>query len=130
MKRSLRTSLLVAALAVAGLVALGGCNESKTLINVNEASADPAAYSGAISIVGVTKAFSRTDTTVFGLMDLKELQCTTPNCNQPLLPVKYQGPLPQIGDEVHVTGSFTQVQGGYVFTASELKIVRQHRLGG
>jgi predicted small secreted protein len=120
---------LVASLVLAGAFLLNGCNEAKAL-NVNEVGADPAAYAGAITVVGVTKAFSQADATVFGIMDLKEMQCTTPNCNMPLLPVKYAGTLPAIGDEVQITGSFVQVQGGYLFAASDIKVVRRHQIGG
>ena len=120
---------LVASLVLAGVALLNGCNEAKAL-NVNEVGSDPAAYSGTITVVGVTKGFSKADATVFGIMDLKEMQCTTPNCNMPLLPVKYSGTLPTIGDEVQVTGSFVQVQGGYLFAASDIKLVRRHQIGG
>jgi hypothetical protein len=48
----------------------------------------------------------------------------------PMLPVKYQGALPTLGDEVQVTGSFVQVQGGYLFAASDIKVVRRHQVGG
>ncbi|MHB8708431.1 MAG: hypothetical protein ACYC9I_06115 [Desulfuromonadales bacterium] len=129
MKRPVWMLLLLAALALATTLLVSGCNEAKAL-NVNEVGSDPAAYSGTITVVGVTKAFSKNDASVIGIMDLKELQCTTPNCNKPLLPVKYQGARPAVGDEVQVTGSFTQVQGGYLFVAKELKVVRQHQIGG
>lgn len=129
MKRPVWMLLTLAALALATTILVGGCNEAKAL-HVNEVGSDPAAYSGTITVVGVTKAFSNVDASVIGIMDLKELQCTTPNCNKLLLPVKYQGTRPAVGDEVRVTGSFTQVQGGYLFIASELKVVRQHQIGG
>ena len=129
MKRPLWMLLPLAVLTLVATMLVSGCNEAKAL-NVNEVGSDPAAYSGTISVVGVTKAFSNVDASVIGIMDLKELQCTTPNCNKLLLPVKFQGPRPQIGDEVRATGSFTQVQGGYLFIANELKVVRQHRIGG
>jgi hypothetical protein len=123
-KLSLLTGLLLS-----GVTLLSACNEAKAL-NVNEVGSDPAAYSGTITIVGVTKGFAESDATVFGIMDLKEKQCNTPNCNMTMLPVRYQGPLPAIGDEVQVTGSFVQIQGGYLFTANNVKVVRHHQVGG
>jgi hypothetical protein len=129
MKRPVWMLLMIAVLALATTLLVSGCNEAKAL-NVNEVGSDPAAYSGTITVVGVTKAFSKVDASVIGIMDLKELQCTTPNCNKPLLPVKYQGERPAVGAEVQVTGSFTQVQGGYLFVANELKVVRHHQIGG
>jgi hypothetical protein len=123
-----KSSLLVS-LVLIGALWLNGCKEAQAL-NVNEVGSDPAAYSGTITVVGVTKGYSKADATVFGIMDLKEMQCNTPNCNMPMLPVKYQGALPTIGDEVQVTGSFVQVQGGYLFAASDIKVVRRHQVGG
>jgi hypothetical protein len=122
-------SSLLASLVLTGALLLNGCNEAKAL-NVNEVGSDPAAYSGTITVVGVTKVYSKADATVFGIMDLKEMQCKTPNCNMPMLPVKYPGALPTIGDEVQVTGSFVQMQGGYLFAASDIKVVRRHLIGG
>ena len=119
---------LLAGLLLAGVSLLSACNDAKAL-HVNEVGSDPTAYSGTITIVGVTKGFSTADTNVFGIMDLKEKQCNTPNCNMTMLPVKYQGPLPAIGDEVQVTGSFVQVQGGYLFAANDVKVVRHHQVG-
>jgi len=119
---------LLAGLLLAVASVLSACNDAKAL-NVNEVGSDPAAYSGTITIVGVTKGFSTADATVFGIMDLKEKQCNTPNCNMTMLPVRYQGTLPAIGDEVQVTGSFVQVQGGYLFAAHDVKVVRQHQVG-
>jgi len=119
---------LLAGLLLTGATLLSACNEARAL-NVNEVGSDPAAYSGTITIVGVTKGFAQSDATVFGIMDLKEKQCNTPNCNMTMFPVKYQGSLPAIGDEVQVTGSFVQIQGGYLFTANNVKVVRHHQVG-
>jgi len=119
---------LLAGLLLTGATLLSACSEARAL-NVNEVGSDPAAYSGTITIVGVTKGFAQSDATVFGIMDLKEKQCNTPNCNMTMLPVKYQGSLPAIGDEVQVTGSFVQIQGGYLFTANNVKVVRHHQVG-
>jgi hypothetical protein len=120
---------LVASLVLGGAVLLSGCNEAKAL-NVNEVGSDPAAFTGTITVVGVTKGFAKADSTVFGIMDLKEMQCNKPDCNMLMLPVKFQGTLPRIGDEVRVTGSFVQAQGSYLFAASDVKVVRNHQLGG
>jgi len=129
MKRSVFFVLLCALLALSGVTLLGGCNQAQPL-NVNEVGADPAAYTGTITVVGVTKGFSRSDPAVFGLIDIKEVMCTSPTCSMPVLPVRFLGTMPAVGDEVRVTGSFVQVQGGYLFSAEELKVVRRHQMGG
>jgi len=129
MKRSLLRVFVYTFITLAGAALLSGCNQAPAL-HVNEVGADPAAYTGTITVTGVTKGFSRNDPAVFGIIDLKEVQCTSPTCSMPVLPVKFAGKLPVVGDEVRVTGSFVQVQGGYLFSANNVKVVRNHQIGG
>ena len=63
-------------------------------------------------------------------MDLKELQCTSANCNKVLIPVKFQGPQPILGDEIKMTGSFINADGGYLFAAENVKVLKYHKIGG
>lgn len=99
-------------------------------LQVNQVGADPSAYSGTITVTGIMAGISQQDPSVFGMFDLKELQCTTPNCNKLYLPVRHQGAMPKPGDEVRVSGSFTKTGDGFLFTASNVKVVRNHRIGG
>jgi acetamidase/formamidase len=99
-------------------------------LQVNQVAADPSAYSGTITVAGIMAGTSQQDPSVFGIFDIKELQCKTPNCNKIYLPVKYQGALPKLGDEVQVSGNITQVSGNYIFSATNVKVVRNHRIGG
>lgn len=99
-------------------------------LQVNQVAADPSAYSGKITVSGIMAGTSPQDPSVFGIFDLKELQCTTPNCNKIYLPVKYQGTVPKLGDEVLVSGNFIQVSGNYLFSATNVKVVRNHKIGG
>ena len=99
-------------------------------LQVNQVGADPSAYSGTITVTGIMAGISQQDPSVFGMFDLKELQCTTPNCNKLYLPVRHQGAMPKPGDEVRVSGSFTKAGDGFLFTASNVKVVRNHRIGG
>jgi hypothetical protein len=99
-------------------------------LQVNQVASDPSAYSGTITVTGIMEGTSPQDPSVFGIFDLKELKCTTPNCNKLYLPVRYQGTMPKPGDEVRVNGSFIQTAGGYIFSASSVKVVRNHRIGG
>lgn len=99
-------------------------------LQVNQVGADPSAYSGTITVTGIMAGISQQDPSVFGMFDLKELQCTTPNCNKLYLPVRHQGAMPKPGDEVRVSGSFMKTGDGFLFTASNVKVVRNHRIGG
>jgi len=99
-------------------------------LQVNQVASDPSAYSGTITVTGITAGTSPQDPSVFGIFDLKELQCKTPNCNKIYLPVKYQGTMPKQGDEVRVSGTFIPVSGSYLFSATDVKVVRNHKIGG
>ena len=99
-------------------------------LQVNQVAADPSAYSGTITVTGIMAGTSPQDPSVFGIFDLKELQCTTPNCNKIYLPVKSQATMPKQGDEVRVSGSFVKTSSGYLFSASNVKVVRNHKIGG
>ena len=99
-------------------------------LHVNQLAADPSAYSGTITVTGIMAGTSPQDPSVFGIFDLKELKCTTPNCNKIYLPVKHQGAMPKPGDEVRVSGSFLKTNDGFLFSASNVKVVRNHKIGG
>lgn len=100
------------------------------LLQVNQVGADPLAYSGTITVTGIMAGVSNSDPSIFGIYDIKELQCTTANCNKLYVPVRHQGAMPKVGDEVRVTGSFSKVAQGVVFTAEKIKVVRNHKIGG
>lgn len=123
--------LIAGALAVGialsyALVTKGG----GSTLQVNQVAADPTAYSGAITVTGVMAGTSPQDPSVFGIFDIKELQCKTPNCNKIYLPVKHQGTMPKPGDEVRISGSFVNTSDGYLFAASNVKVLRNHKIGG
>lgn len=104
--------------------------ETPPALNINDLAADPAAFSGTLTVTGIAAGFAPQDPTLFGVMDKKELQCQTPNCKKFLLPVRVQGTLPKLGDEIVLSGSFVQENGGYLFVAQKFDVVRNHPLGG
>ena len=122
--------LLVAVLAGAAISFSMVNKGNANVLNVNEIGSDPAAYSGTITVTGVMGGISRTDSSIFGVMDLKELQCTSANCNKVFIPVKYQGAQPVLGDEIKMTGTFINSNGGYLFAADNVKVLRNHKIGG
>jgi hypothetical protein len=118
---------LVASIALSYALFFRG---NASLLQVNQVASDTSAYSGTLTVTGITAGTSPQDPSVFGIFDLKELQCTTPNCNKLYLPVKSQGTMPRPGDEVRVSGSFVKTSAGYLFSASNVKVVRNHKIGG
>lgn len=120
---------IFAALAVGVAIAFAFSQQSgPKALTVTEVGANPSAYSGTITVSGVMAGVYRPDPTIFGIMDLKELQCKTANCNKLIIPVKYQGPRPVLGDEVRITGNLVNSGQGYLLVAQNLKVVRNHRI--
>lgn len=124
--------LLIAAALAVGIAAAAvfATQNGPKALSVNEVGADPTAFTGAIAVTGIIGGISQQDPTIFGIMDLKELQCKTANCNKLLIPVRFQGKQPALGDEVKMTGSFVNPGDGYLFVAETLKVVRNHKIGG
>lgn len=109
-----------------GLLSKG---EAKAL-NVNDIGADPAAFTGTITVTGIMAGVSQYDKSVIGIMDIKELQCQSPNCNKIYIPIRVTGALPVVGDEIRATGKFEKNAQGYLFTAEKIKVVQNHKIGG
>jgi hypothetical protein len=124
-------NLFVLFAAILLLALAAGCkNDAPAAFQINDVASDPAAFDGPMTVVGITYGYSQSDATIVGVMDKKELQCTTPNCNKVLLPVKITGTRPAIGDEVKISGSFTREPGGYLFHADKMEVLANHKLGG
>ncbi|CAH2031600.1 hypothetical protein [Trichlorobacter ammonificans] len=128
MKKSVIVALALAVVALIGIVVV--TTGSAKALNVNDVGNDPASFTGTITITGIMGGISNQDPSIFGIMDIKELQCTTQNCNKLFIPIKYQGQMPKFGDEVRLTGSFVKLADGYLFSAHKLKVVRNHKIGG
>lgn len=117
-------------LVFAVLAVLAGCKSEAPVFQVADVAADPGAFTGTLTLVGVAYGYSQADPTVVGVMDKKELQCVSPTCNKQLLPVKITGARPAIGDELKITGTFSREPWGYLFHAEAMEVVTNHKLGG
>lgn len=127
MKKYIRATVL-SAVGITLLFALMGCDPKA--LNVNDVASDPAAFKSTINLTGIVAGRLPQDPSIFGIMDLKELQCKTQNCNKLIIPISYSGAAPALGDEVRLSGSFVNRGGGYLFSAEKLKVVKNHKLGG
>jgi len=121
----LKAVVYVSILAMVGLMV--GCKDQ--VFQVNEVVSDPGAFSKPLTLEGVVYAFAQGDTSIVGVMDKKELQCTTPNCNKVLLAVKALGTQLSVGDEIKVSGSMVKESWGYLLKAEDVKVVARHKLG-
>lgn len=129
-KIAISRSLFVLTLLAMTLL-FSGCKSEQVALQVNDVVSDPGAFSGNLTVVGIVNAYAQNDQTVVGIMDKKELQCTTPNCEKQLLGVKIPGARPAIGDEITVSGSFIDAPwGGKMLKADSIEILANHKLGG
>lgn len=119
-------AVIIAGLAFAGLSGGMGAKPSAKdgILSVNDIQADPAAYTGTISINGVVSGLSKEDPKTFAIIDTAEAKlCRTVTCARFYLPVKYDGPAPKIGDEVNVTGALTDTGKGPLFSAQKVEVL-------
>lgn len=124
-------AIIAAAAVIGAAIAFGFANVGTAkALNVNEVGTDPGAFTGSITITGITAGVSQYDKTVIGIMDIKELQCTTPNCNKIYIPVKFPDRQPAMGDEIRATGQFQKLPQGYLFVAQKITVVKNHKIGG
>lgn len=121
---------LTMALAMGAAIALGmaGCKGDAKVVNVNEIGAKPEAFLGEMTLAGVMGGISPYDKTIIGVMDVKELQCKSGNCEKVYIPVKVAGQLPSVGDEIRATGEFHKYPTGFLFEAKKIKVVKKHDL--
>jgi hypothetical protein len=129
MKKNIKYLLIIAGLGIllSGAFFMAG---KATALSVNDVASDPAAFTGTITVSGVVAGVSQQDPTIIGMMDKKELQCTTPNCKKLYLPFKARNYSPMRGDEVRVTGRFEDTAGGPLFMADGVTVVKRHKIGG
>jgi len=120
--------ILVATLSL--VVLISACQKESPALQINDVVSDPGAFSGSLTLVGIVSAYAQSDPGIVGVMDKKELQCTTPNCEKVLLAVKVAGTRPAIGDEVRVSGFFSREPWGYLLNADKLEVLAHHKPGG
>lgn len=127
MKRyvSVLVTVIVAILVFAGLSGGMGAKPpvNNGILSVNDIQAEPAAYTGTMTINGVIAGFPKDNTKTFTIIDTAEAKlCKTVTCARFYLPVFFEGPTPKIGDEVNVTGVLQNK--GQNFRAQKVDVLR------
>jgi hypothetical protein len=88
------------------------------LLAVDDLRHEPERFEGEIRVFGVvggTKASEQ----MLGLIDKREVEaCGTTTCPEFLLPVRWRGPMPSVGDEVAVAGVLRKSPEGLVLEAT------------
>ena len=113
-----------------GVVAYSSFSNGKTkaiktggILSVNDIQADASAYKGAITVNGVVATISKQDPKIFAIIETSEAKlCKQTGCARVYLPVRYEGEIPKVWDEVNVTGSLAEK--GRVLVATKVEVLR------
>lgn len=121
---------------IVGLVFVGlGSGKSKPvkadgILSVDDIQADPGSFKGVIIVTGVVARMHPSDTKKFAVIETTEAKhCQSVGCAKFFLPVQYEGKLPQVWDEVNITGSLVK-QDGFLLKASRIDTLRHLTFGG
>lgn len=123
---------VIAVIMLAAAVAFTGLSNGKAktvkeggILSVSDIQADPAAFKGLITVTGVVARMHPSDTKVFAIIETAEAKhCQSTGCAKFYLPVQYEGKLPNVWDEVNITGSLVREEG---FILKTLKVdILQH----
>ncbi len=112
--------LLGAGLAL-GMGSRSGTPGPAGALDVNSVASDPSAYKGSIQVRGVVSKVSPSDST-FVLIDIREYRaCKVVTCASKFVPVSYGGALPEVKEELVVTGEMVSSPNGFVLVGQELQ---------
>jgi len=107
--------LLAVVMTATLFIGCGDTDTSDSTFTVSAIQDDPLAFSGIITIIGeVTTQQQGT----FGIEDIHRRPC----CSSFVLIVEYNGTMPQIGDTVHVTGSWHEAPDELIFLATSVSV--------
>jgi hypothetical protein len=93
---------------------------SSGVLTVKQVSERPEGFAGQIKILGVVSQIEK-DQALIGLVDKAEgLSCLGGECSDCLLPVSWDGPMPEVGESIIVTGQIESSSQGLVVAASRV----------
>ncbi len=125
MKKYIFAFIAILLLAVSACASPSLPTKATKVLNVADIQGDPTAYKGTITVTGVVAAQARDDPTLFALVDTAEaIICKTTGCASFYLPVRYEGTVPKMWDEVNITGSITKDGQFFIFIADKVKVLR------
>ena len=82
-------------------------------------------YQGRVQVEGIVKTISAKNQTM-GLVDLEGCEkCEQGSCAELVLPVRWTGTMPRVGELVRVSGDVQKKKGKLTFVASEVNKVQQ-----
>lgn len=121
--RFLLSLVLLSALCMAPKPGWSGGAKEVAEVGVRTLMKSPEQYSQQIKVSGVVSQVVE-DAKIFGLIDLEEFKtCNKVTCASLVLPIRWEGSMPEIGQKLTVTGEIKKEGERYLFIASELALV-------
>lgn len=120
--------ILVAMIALVALALVPGYSWSDTSKNKVEGGVralvkNPEEHKGQIQVAGVVSQVA-SEAKMFGLIDLEEFKtCQKVTCASLVLPVQWDGAMPEVGQQLTVMGEIQKEGKRYLFNASKVDTV-------
>ena len=96
--------------------------EQVTEVGVRALMKSPEKYSQQIRVSGVVSQVVE-DAKILGLIDLEEYKaCNKVTCASLVLPIRWEGLMPEIGQQLMLTGKIQKEGERYLFIASDLVV--------
>ena len=90
-------------------------------VGVHALMESPGAHKGQIQVAGVVSQVVA-DSKLFGLIDLEEFKtCRKVNCASLVLPIEWDGAMPEVGQQVTAIGAIRKAGERFVFSASNVE---------
>lgn len=121
--RSLAYGILMVLLVMAYPALSVGGEAQAPLVGVRALMQSPEKFTQTIRVSGVVSQVVA-DSHILGLIDVEEFRtCQKVTCASLVLPVRWEGTLPEVGSELVATGKIQKDGERYLFVASDLKAV-------
>jgi len=117
------TLLALLVLSVFAAPCLSSESDSIAEIGVRTLMKSPEKYSQQIRVSGVVSQVVE-DAKIVGLIDLEEFKtCNKVTCASLVLPVRWEGIMPEVGQRLTTTGKIKKEGDRYLFIANDLVVI-------
>ena len=97
------------------------------VVGVDELMESPNDFDGPVQVEGVVSGVSDIDDKLT-LIDLEEYElCKDVTCAALMLPVNWEGEMPDVEDEVVVFGEIRETDEGLIFAALEIEVIQKEK---
>jgi len=93
-------------------------------VGVDRLMKNPGNYTHSVRVAGVvSQVFDERG--MFGMIDLEEFRrCGKVTCSLLMLPVSWQGPMPDVGSQVLISGKIGEAEGRRLFIADKIDFAK------